>query len=62
MRGRDRGALVAFAAGLLLISYPLANVPNQPTLVAGVPLLYLYVFAVWLTCIGAAWLLARGPE
>jgi hypothetical protein len=51
---------VALVVGLLLLSYPLVNVPNQPVLVFGVPLLYLYLFGLWLVGIAVAWLLSRG--
>ena len=60
MSARERGSLVAAMVGLLLLSYPIVNVPNQPVLVLGIPLLYLYLFALWLGCIGLAWLLSRG--
>ena len=59
MRAGGRGSLVAAMIGLLLVSYPIVNVPNQPVLVLGVPLLYLYLFALWLAGIGLAWLLSR---
>ena len=45
--------------GLLLLSYPIVNLPNLPVLVLGVPLLYLYLFAVWLAGIAVAWHLSR---
>ena len=57
---RGRGSVVASIVGVLLLSYPLVNVPNQPTLVLGVPLLYLYLFALWLAGIAVAWHLSRG--
>ncbi len=59
MRAGGRGSLVAAMIGLLLVTYPIVNVPNQPVLVLGVPLLYLYLFALWLAGIGLAWLLSR---
>ena len=59
MRAGGRGSLVAAMIGLLLVTYPLVNVPNQPVLVLGVPLLYLYLFTLWLAGIGLAWLLSR---
>ena len=62
MGARERGSLVALIAGFLLLSYPLVNVPNHPTLVFGVPLLYLYLFTLWVVGIGAAWLLSRNEE
>jgi hypothetical protein len=62
MRSGERAALVAFLIGLLLLSYPLVNVANSPTLVLGIPMLYLYLFALWLVGIGIAWLISRGSR
>ena len=62
MRPRDRASLLALALGLLLLSYPLVNVPNQAVLVLGIPLLYLYLFGLWATGIAVAWWLSRGAE
>jgi len=62
MRARDRASLVATLIGLLLLSYPLANVPNQPTLVFGIPLLYLYLFLLWSLGVGVAWWFSRAEE
>jgi hypothetical protein len=59
MRASGQASIVALVVGLLLLSYPLVNVPNQPVLVLGVPLLYLYLFGLWLVGIAAAWLLSR---
>jgi len=36
-----------FLLGLLLLNYPLLNLFAGPGLLLGVPVLYLYVFAVW---------------
>ena len=36
-----------FLLGLLLFNYPLLNLFATPTHVFGVPVLYVYVFAVW---------------
>lgn len=60
MRARVRSSVVATIAGVLLLSYPLVNVPNQPALAFGIPLLYLYLFTLWLVGIGVAWALSRG--
>ena len=59
MRASERGSLVAATIGLLLLSYPIVNLPNLPVLVLGVPLLYLYLFALWLAGIAVAWHLSR---
>ena len=62
IRPRDRASLVALLVGVLLLSYPLINVPNRPLLLFGVPLLYLYLFVVWIAGVGVAWWLSRAPE
>jgi hypothetical protein len=36
---------------LLLLSYPIISIFNKPRLVGGIPLLYLYLFFVWLGAI-----------
>jgi hypothetical protein len=46
--GRTRELLVAlFLLGALLFAPPLLLLFNQPTRILGVPILYLYLFAVW---------------
>jgi len=41
---------------LLLFSYPMLSSANKPLMVAGVPLLYLYIGLVWLLAIVALYL------
>ena len=36
---------------LLLFTYPLISITNRPFLFAGIPVLFLYVFFVWITAI-----------
>lgn len=46
MKGKD--LLVAlFALGVVLLSWPLLTIVNHPRAVLGVPVLVLYLFAVW---------------
>jgi len=35
-----------------LLVWPLLSIPNRPALIAGVPALVLYLFAVWATIVG----------
>lgn len=35
------------ALGMLLFNYPILSGPNSKLLLLGIPLLYLYIFAVW---------------
>jgi hypothetical protein len=41
-----------FLLGVLLFNYPLLALFNRATLVAGVPLLYVYIFGAWALLIG----------
>lgn len=36
-----------FFLGVVLFNHPILSLFNQPVLVAGLPLLFLYLFAVW---------------
>jgi hypothetical protein len=36
-----------FLLGNALFNYPLLSLFNQPSTIAGIPLLYIYVFGVW---------------
>jgi len=56
--------IAVFLGGVLLINYPLLALFDrlQPD-VAGVPLLYVYVFAVWMILVAAmAWIIERGSR
>jgi hypothetical protein len=47
-RDRDRQRVIAvFLLGCLLFSYPLLALFDVPASVAGVPLLYAYLFVAW---------------
>lgn len=53
MRERLRsGRLTAVGAvGLLLLNYPLVSLFDRPVRVLGVPLLWAYLFALWVSLI-----------
>jgi hypothetical protein len=61
---KSRDLLVAlFVLGVVLLSWPLLTVFNHPRAVLGVPLLVLYLFAVWAAIIVALFCVARrSPE
>ncbi len=62
MRGGDsihQRLVVFFALGVLLLTFPFLAVFNRPVWVGGIPLLYVYLFAVWLLGIAALALLSR---
>jgi O-antigen/teichoic acid export membrane protein len=50
IKGQRLAAL--FLLGLLLLNYPLLNLFAGSGEIGGIPLLYLYVFAVWAALIG----------
>jgi hypothetical protein len=52
VRGRELLA-VLFPLFTALLVWPLLGVANRPLLVAGVPALVLYLFAVWALIVGA---------
>ena len=50
--------LAVFGLGALLLNAPLLGIFDQPTLVMGIPLLYAYVFGVWIALIALiAWII-----
>jgi hypothetical protein len=49
-----------FIAGVVLLNYPILFLFTRRVSVGGVPLLYVYVFAVWTALIAAlAWVIER---
>ena len=50
---------LAFLLGVLLINFPLLAIFHQPTTIAGIPVLYLYLFGVWTAGIVAVFVLVR---
>ena len=49
-----------FAAGVVLLDYPILALFTLPADVGGVPLLYAYVFGVWVALIALmAWAIER---
>ena len=57
-RVRDAATLLPVTAAILLLP-PFILVFAAPVLVAGIPLIVLYVFGVWAAVVLCAWLLAR---
>ena len=50
-RRRRDWLIVLFVAGLLAFNYPLLGLVNSVALLFGVPVLYFYLFAIWLLLI-----------
>ncbi|MDX5420659.1 MAG: hypothetical protein LPK14_00275 [Hymenobacteraceae bacterium] len=55
MRDRVKGRRLFFISilFLVLLNFPLVSIFNKGGMVAGVPVLYLYIMVTWLLCIGA---------
>ena len=51
LKGQRLAAL--FLLGLFLLNYPLLNLFASASQLLGIPILYAYVFAVWVLLIGA---------
>ncbi len=54
--------LALFAAGLLLLNFPLLALWDRALTVAGLPLFPLALFAVWALLIGVLALIAEGAD
>lgn len=48
---RREYVIVLFVAAVLALNYPLLSIYNRVLLPLGIPLLYLYIFLVWLVII-----------
>jgi NADH-quinone oxidoreductase subunit H len=53
------GLLLLFALGVCLVNFPVLAIFNRPAGEGGVPVLYLYLFGVWVAGIAAVAILAR---
>jgi len=62
VKARELLAVCFVLFGALLV-WPLLAIPNRPVLVAGIPALVLYLFAVWAGLLGVlAWAARRTRE
>jgi hypothetical protein len=59
---RNERLVALFLLGLLLFNYPLLAMFNSPRVVAGIPLLYLYLFLAWIGVIAGAAAVLRWTE
>lgn len=53
--------VLLFVVGALLLSFPVLAIFNRPIMLAGIPILYLYLFGLWVAGIAAVFFLARSP-
>ncbi len=51
---KSQRLIVVFLLGVLLFNYPLLALFNRTANVAGIPVLYLYIFGAWAVLIGLA--------
>lgn len=59
MRGAGAKLGLLFVLGALLLNFPVLAIFNRPAALGGVPVLYLYLFGVWVAGIVAVFVLAR---
>ena len=60
---KSKDLLVAlFALGVVVLSWPFLTVVNTPVAVVGIPLLVLYLFAVWAGIIAVLFWLTGGRD
>ena len=60
-RLRNPRLVAHFAAGWVLLNFPLLTLWDRPVMVAGIPLLPLALFGGWALLIGLAAWVAEGP-
>lgn len=51
-----------FMIGCVLLNYPILSLFSRPVEVAGIPLLYVYVFAAWILLVGLLALVIERPR
>jgi hypothetical protein len=61
-RRTGQGFVALFVLGCLLFNYPMLELFERPVLVAGVPLIYAYLFGAWALLIALGALIARRME
>lgn len=61
MRRTGEKLVLLFALGALLLNFPVLATFDRLGWIAGVPILYLYLFGVWVAGIVAVAVLARTP-
>lgn len=59
MKGAREKLALLFVLGALLLNFPVLAIFNRPATLVGIPVLYLYLFGVWLAGILAVLVLAR---
>lgn len=60
MTGQRLAAI--FLLGCILLNYPILFLFNRPSEIAGIPLLYAYIFGAWALLIGLMVLIIERPR
>jgi hypothetical protein len=60
MTGQRLAAI--FLMGCVLLNYPILSLFTRPVAIAGVPLLYAYIFGVWALLIGLMVVVIERPR
>ncbi len=59
---QSKRLVALFLLGAVLLNYPLLALFNRPLSLGGVPLLYGYIFGVWMLLIGFIFLVTRSGK
>jgi predicted permease len=59
MRGVAPKLVFLFVLGALVLNFPVLAIFNRRATLGGIPVLYLYLFGIWVAGIVAVWVLAR---
>ena len=59
---RNAKLTLLFFVAMLLFNFPIIGIFGKNQLVFGLPVLYLYIFSVWLLLIALVYLLFRKPR
>ncbi|HXH03921.1 MAG TPA: hypothetical protein VNN09_11460 [Candidatus Competibacteraceae bacterium] len=54
--------VAVFLLGCILLNYPILFLFNRPSAIAGIPLLYAYIFGAWALLIGLMALVIERPR
>ena len=59
MRAVGAKLALLFVLGAFVLNFPVLAIFNRVASLAGIPVLYLYLFGLWVAGIAAVWVLAR---
>ena len=59
MRAVGAKLILLFVLGAFVLNFPVLGIFNRGDTLAGIPVLYLYLFGLWVAGIAAVWVLAR---